>query len=207
MSTPVLPADRHDPMLRGTLVYLRPAERDDIPYFVSWLSDATTTRYIALRSPIGRAMEERWFDELLEKHGSDRWFFVICRLVDRRPVGSLDFHEVDAINGSAGLGIIVGDPADTGHGYGSDALATLISFGFDELRLERIWLDVNEGNERAERLYERLGFVREATFRHGEYRRGSFVDIHRMGLLRSEWAARSRETGPAATDPPEAPAG
>jgi RimJ/RimL family protein N-acetyltransferase len=194
-------------MIRGALVFLRPAEREDIPYFVSWLSDATTTRYIALRSPIGRAMEERWFEELLDHHGRDRWFFVICRLVDRRPVGSLDFHEIDAINGSAGLGIIVGAPADTGQGYGSDALSALISFGFDELRLERIWLDVNEGNDRAERLYERLGFVREATFRHGEYRRGAFVDIHRMGLLRNEWAGRPTATGRASTDPPAARGG
>ena len=207
MLPPDPPADRHDPMIRGEIVFLRPAERDDIPYFVSWLSDATTTRYIALRSPIGRAMEERWFDELLESHGRDRWFFVICRLVDSRQVGSLDFHQVDSINGSAGLGIIVGDPADTGHGYGSDALSALISFGFDELRLERIWLDVNAGNDRAERLYARLGFVQEATFRHGEFRRGAFEDIHRMGLLRSEWTGRPQLTSGDATAPREAPAG
>jgi hypothetical protein len=36
-------ADGHEPILRGRLVYLRPAERDDILLFVRWLSDARTT--------------------------------------------------------------------------------------------------------------------------------------------------------------------
>ena len=80
-------------MHRGRLVYLRPAERTDIPTFVRWLSDVRTTRNLDLRSPIGLAMEERWFDGLLDHHGRDRWLFVICRLVDGRPVGSIDLHE------------------------------------------------------------------------------------------------------------------
>ena len=140
-------SDRPEPILHGGLVYLRPAERSDIPHFVRWLSDVRTTGYIGARSPIGLAMEERWFDDLLDHHGRDRWFFVICRLEDDRPVGSLDLRELGLTNGGAGLGIVIGDPADTSQGYGSDALRVLIDFGFGELRLERIWLEVFEFNE------------------------------------------------------------
>lgn len=176
-------------MLRGELVYLRPGERSDIPLFVRWMSDARTTRNLLIRSPIGHALEERWFDSMIEQHGRERWFFVICRLVDGRPVGSLDLHALDHTNGSAGIGIAIGDPADTGQGYGSDALRVLARFAFDELRLVRLWLDVYDENEGARRLYERLGFVHEATFRHGVFRRGRFRDVHRLGLLREEWDA------------------
>jgi RimJ/RimL family protein N-acetyltransferase len=183
-----------EPVLSGRLVYLRPAERDDIPQFVRWLSDARTTRYIALRSPIGRAMEERWFEDVLEHHGRDRWFFVICRLEDDRAVGSLDLHEISPTNGGAGLGIVIGDPADTSQGYGSDAIGVLLDFGFGELRVERIWLDVFDFNERARHVYERLGFVHEATFRHAYFQGGRHLDVQRMGILRAEWAER-RETG------------
>ena len=45
-------------------------------------------------------------------------------------------------------------------------------------------------NPDARRLYERLGFVHEATFRHGVYRAGRYDDVHRMAILRSEWADR-----------------
>lgn len=197
MPAPHGPTDRPEPMLAGRLVYLRPGERADIPLFVRWLSDAGTTRNLAIRSPIGQAMEERWFETMLDHHGRERWFFVICRLEDDRQVGSLDLHAVDLTNGSAGIGIAIGDPSDTGRGYGSDAMAVLIRFAFDELRLERVWLDVYDENTGARRVYERLGFVHEATFRRGLYRRGAFIDVLRMGLLRDEWHAGAARDRPA----------
>lgn len=184
------PGSAPAPILRGRLVFLRPAERPDIPLFVRWLSDERTTRNLALRSPISQAMEERWFEDLLDHHGRDRWHFVICRLEDGRPVGSLDLHAVDLINGGAGLGIMIGDPADRSQGYGGDAIRALVDFGFDELRLERVWLDVYDANSEARRLYERLGFVHEATFRHGVYLGGRYDDVHRLAVLRAEWAER-----------------
>ncbi len=184
-------AARPEPLIHGRLVYLRPGERTDIPIFVRWLTDARTTEYLALRSPIGHAMEERWFDGMLDQHGRDRWFFVICRLGDDRAVGSIDLHAIDLQNGSAGLGILIGDPADTSQGYGSDAIAALLDFGFGELRLERIWLDVYADNGRARHVYERLGFVHEATFRHGLYRHGQYIDDYRMAILRNEWTSRA----------------
>ena len=193
MTTEGSETDRGDaplPMLRGRLVYLRPAERSDIPLFVQWLSDARTTRNLALRSPLSVALEERWFDDLLEHHGRDQWHFVVCLLADGRPVGSLDLHEIDLTSGGGGLGIQVGDPADRSKGYGGDALRVLIDFAFDQLRLERVWLDVYATNPDARRLYERVGFVHEATFRHGVYRGGRYEDVDRLAILRAEWADR-----------------
>jgi RimJ/RimL family protein N-acetyltransferase len=177
-------------MIAGRLVRLRPAEREDLPLFVRWLSDDRTSQFLALRSPLSQALEERWFEDLLDHQGRDRWHFVICLLEDGRPVGSLDLHLLDLRNGNAGIGIVIGDPADTSHGYGSDALTALLDFGFGELRLERLWLEVYDFNERARHVYERLGFVHEATLRRGVYRAGRYADVHRMGILREEWSAR-----------------
>jgi RimJ/RimL family protein N-acetyltransferase len=120
---------------------------------------------LAIVSPLGQALEERWFECLQEQHGQGLWHFVICRLADDRPVGSLDLHEIDAKNGSAGLEIVIGSPDDTGQAYGSDALRALLAFAFGELRPERIRLDVYDQNERARHVYERVGFVHEGTLR------------------------------------------
>jgi len=180
------------PVIGYGSVFLRPAEREDLPRFVAWLSDARTTRTLALRGPISLAMEEGWFERLLEVQGRDTWHFTICRAEDARPLGAIGLHDVDTINGSAMLGIFIGDPADTGHGYGSDALRALVSFGFAELRLERIWLDVYAYNDRARNVYDRVGFVHEGTLRHALYRDGAFQDVHRMSILREEWAERER---------------
>ena len=63
----------------------------------------------------------------------------------------------------------------------------LLDFGFGQLRLERLWLDVYDFNERARRSYEKCGFVLEGKQRHAAYKLGRFIDVYLMAILRSEW--------------------
>ena len=188
-ASPAFPPGGPTPPIATGLVYLRAAERRDIPIFVRWFNDLRTTRTLLMISPMSEASEERWFDQMIEHQGKDGWHFVVCRRADDRPVGTIGLHDVDLRNGSAGLGITIGDPADTGQGYGSDALRALVGFGFEQLRLERVWLDVYDYNERARRVYERIGFRHEGTLRRALYRDGAFHDVHRMAILRDEWSA------------------
>jgi len=189
---PLFPPGGRVPMLAHGSVYLRAAERADIPTFVRWYTDLRTAKTLMMNSPMGQAAEERWFERMLDAHGKDSWFFVICRRADDRPVGGIDLHEVNLGSGSASLGIAIGDPDDTGQGYGSDALLSLLGFGFGQLRLERIELDVYDFNPRARHVYERVGFVHEGTLRRALFRDGEFHDVHRMAILRDEWAATSK---------------
>jgi ribosomal-protein-alanine N-acetyltransferase len=180
------------PRLRGELVYLRPAERDDIELFVRWFSDAETTRYLAAPAPFSKAMEERWFESMVEGQGKKGYHFVICLLADDRPIGTAGFHHVNQEDGHATFGISIGEKAEWSKGYGTDALRTICDFGFGQLRLERIELDVYEPNRRAQRSYEKAGFVTEGMLRHAHFSDGEFHDVLRMSLLREEWEAQPR---------------
>lgn len=184
-----------EPVIRGRRTYLRPAERGDIPAFVRWFNDYGTTRFLGGRAPMGVALEERWFEGVLERHGTSDWFFVICRLGDERPVGNIGLHELDLTNGSAAVGITIGEPDEQGRGLGTDALEALLDFGFGRLRLERMWLDVYDFNERAMASYRKAGFQHEGVARHGAYRDGRFVDVVSMAILRYEWVARRATDG------------
>lgn len=181
---------RPEPVIRGRRTFLRASERADVPRVVSWFNDKAMTQFITARAPMSIAEEERWFDGMLERQGKDAWFFLICRLGDDQPIGTIGLFDVDLTNGSAGLGISIGDPSDTGQGLGTDALESLVDFGFGRLRLERMWLHVYDFNERAIRSYEKAGFAREGVARHGAYRDGRFVDVVAMAILRDEWAAQ-----------------
>ena len=179
-------------MVRGEHVFLRPAERSDIPLFVAWLNDYETSRNLTLRAPLSVPLEERWFDDMLARQGKDEYHFVICLLADERPIGTAGLFAIDQLNGNAGFGIVVGEADLRGRGYGTDALATICDFGFGELRLERIWLAVFTDNAPARRSYRKAGFTVEGTLRHGYYRGGRYRDADRMSLLRGEWEATSR---------------
>jgi RimJ/RimL family protein N-acetyltransferase len=176
-------------MIAHGAVYLRPGERDDIPLFVTWMSDDRTARTLGHRAPISIASEEQWFDRMLADQGRGGYFFVACLLEDDRPIGTIGLFDLDLVDGSAGLGISVGDPADRGRGHGTDMLRALLAFGFRNLRLERIWLDVYDFNPGARRVYERVGFVHEGVLRRARFQHGRHVDVHRMAILVDEWRA------------------
>ncbi len=186
------PPQRPLPTIRGEQVYLRPAEREDIGLFVRWFADAETTHYLALRAPFSKAMEEKWFESMLEQQGKRAYHFVICLLDDDRAIGTAGFHHVNQEDGHASFGISIGEKAEWSKGYGTDALRAICDFGFGQLRLERIELDVYDANRRAQRSYEKAGFVTEGTLRHALFSDGAFHDVVRMSLLREEWAAQPR---------------
>jgi RimJ/RimL family protein N-acetyltransferase len=190
---PMPDAPRPRPMVRGERVYLRPSERSDIPTFVRWFNDAETTSFLAQRAPLSIPLEERWFERMLEGEGKTSYHFVICLLDDDRAVGTIGLFDINEIDGSAGMGIAIGEKSLWGQGLGSDALRALLDFAFGHLRLERVWLDVYDFNERARRSYENCGFVLEGTKRRAAYRRGRFIDVHYMAILRDEWATQERK--------------
>ncbi|HEX5579598.1 MAG TPA: GNAT family N-acetyltransferase, partial [Candidatus Limnocylindria bacterium] len=104
------------PILHGELVYLRPAERSDLELFVRWLSDAEVGRHLAVRSPISQAMEDKWFDQVVEQQGRDRYHFTICLLADGRPIGATDLREINLEDGRAAFGILIGEKDEWGKG-------------------------------------------------------------------------------------------
>ena len=184
-----------NPIIRGKKVYLRPSERSDLDDFVRWFNDADTMRYLAMRAPMGRAAEEKWFDGMLERQGKRDYHFVICLLEDGRAIGTVGLHEIDQESGTAAFGIAIGEKSEWDKGYGTDALNAISDFGFGELRLERIWLDVYQENMRAQRSYQKAGFTTEGTMRRAIFKHGKFADVHRMSLLRDEWLALPRRQG------------
>ncbi len=184
MSEPVRP---ELPILRGERVYLRATERTDLPAFVRWFNDSLMTSFIMMRAPMSQALEEQWFEQMLQRQGKEGYHFVICLIGDGRPIGNLGLFEIDQINGHAGIGILIGEKELWGRGYGTDAMNALVDFGFGMLRLERLWLDVYDFNVRARRSYEKAGFVVEGTKRHEVYKRGRYHDAILMSMLRDEW--------------------
>jgi RimJ/RimL family protein N-acetyltransferase len=177
-------------MLYGERVRLRRVEREDLPRFVAWLNDPEVRGHLALFHPLSLPLEEQWFAETLRAEPAAQPFSVEVRRAgatggdEWTHVGAAGFHAVDWRNRAAELGIVIGEKAFWGGGYGTDAVRTLARWGFDELNLNRIWLKVFDNNPRAVRSYEKVGFEVEGRLRQHEFRDGRYRDVLIMGLLR-----------------------
>ncbi len=180
------------PIIAAGRVFLRPFERTDVEAYHRWCTDAEVVRLASLGRPLSRAEVERRIDRLAKEQGAELFTFVICLVDDERSIGEALLFGIDRAHGSAELGIFIGEPAEWGKGYGTDAVTALVDFGFGELRLERIFLNVWTENARAIRAYEKAGFVHEGTLRHDRYEGGRYTSGHVMAMLRDEWLALAR---------------
>jgi RimJ/RimL family protein N-acetyltransferase len=72
-------------------------------------------------------------------------------------LGTARLHSFGA-EGSARFAIGLLDPARLGRGFGTETTRLVLSYGFDELGLERVEVAVLEINERAQRCFARCGF-------------------------------------------------
>jgi len=189
------------PMIRGERVWLRPIEPADIVADSAMAGDSEVGHFMGAKTPMSRAAAERFSTEILSQIGETGYPYAICLLGEEQSIGTVFLRDVDKVNGSGVVGIFLGDRRYLGQGYGTDALNALVDFGFGELRLERIELEVFDFNARAIRSYVKAGFQTDAVLRHSRFHRGSYHDVHIMSILRDDWLALSRQrswelTGP-----------
>lgn len=102
-------------------------------------------------------------------------------------VGRIALHTVQwGIIRSAGVGYWI-DQRHAGRGLMTEALATLVSFAFEEVRLHRIWAGIQPKNLRSKQLVERLGFTREGLHRQELFIAGSWQDQIQYAVLEEEY--------------------
>jgi len=84
------------------------------------------------------------------------------------------------------LGIQIAAPY-RGKGYGSEAIGWTLNWAFKFAGFHRVTLEANGFNDRAQRLYERLGFVKEGVQREAIWFDGRWYDLILYGMLDSDW--------------------
>jgi RimJ/RimL family protein N-acetyltransferase len=75
-------------------------------------------------------------------------------------------------------------------GFGKEAAAAIVQFGFEQLQAHRLWAYVFTGNTASVRILAGMGFRQEGLALQSMYLRNSWHDILTFALLRSEWRAR-----------------
>jgi putative acetyltransferase len=109
---------------------------------------------------------------------------ILVAELDGRVIGVAGLHgKTGKFRHAAGVGLAVHD-AFAGRGVGRALMERLIDVADSWLNLVRLELEVFADNERARRLYERLGFVEEGRKKKAIFRGGQFVDELVMARVR-----------------------
>lgn len=173
-------------MIRGTRLYLRSIERDDLERCHDWMNDEALRATLSQRYPMSLAREADWVERATRGQDPSHVTFAICLFEGDRHIGNCSLESIDRDNSVATFGIFIGEADSRGKGFGEEATRTLCRYAFDEMNLHKIRLDVHSGNAGAVRTYENVGFQTEGVLREETYRRGRYIDVLRMGLLKGE---------------------
>ncbi len=172
------------PLFHGDRVKLTAFQEEDAAVLAAWHEDDEFLQLFDARPAVPKSKKE--MEEWISSEESDSFRFAI-RLKGTEELAG--FIEIDGILWNHGCAWISAalQRQYWSQGYGTEAMSLAIRYAFEELNLHRLQLTVFSYNARAKRMYEKLGFIKEGSYREFLERRGRRHDLELYGMLKREW--------------------
>ena len=182
------------PTLTGVHVVLRPFVLDeDAPGLREMLRDPEALRLTGSTNgpddmpEWDAAAEPKFWDWYSTRnHQTDRLDLAVVDRASGQIVGEAVLNDWDSGNRSCSFRIMLG-PQGRDRGLGTESVRMIVGYGFEQLRMHRIALEVYSHNPRARRVYERVGFVAEGVLRDALRWGDEWIDATVMSILAPEW--------------------
>ncbi len=170
-------------------IHLRQMTVEDTDKIIEWRNKEFVRKNFIYQKLFTREGHLAWIRDQVETGRVVQ--FIIC-LSDNREIGSVYFRDIDRENGTAEYGIFIGEEDAIGCGYGTAAAKEALSYAFNILALQRVFLRFLSDNIGAQRSYMHVGFQmlnkRETVQTlHGE------KEVCFMEIDRGIWEAADKE--------------
>ncbi|WP_277490454.1 MULTISPECIES: GNAT family protein [unclassified Breznakia] len=162
---------------------LRRLKKEDAPLMLEWMHNRVNNDIFQTNFT---SMKKEDVENFIEhSYSQTNQHFAIVEENDEY-LGTISLKNIDQKNKNAEYAISIRDIAK---GKGIAALATeqILKYAFNELQLDRIYLCVLNINKRANRFYEKFGFVYEGKFRNHLHNDLGYHDLLWYGLLKDEY--------------------
>lgn len=187
------------PVLEGEKVVLRPFQEEDWEGMLVILAEPELRRLTGsvvneeeAEEPDGPEEAERirqWY--LSRNEQTDRLDLAIIEKESEELLGEVVFNEYDEAAGNVNFRILMRQ-SGCNKGFGTEAISRFIEYGMTELKLHRIGLEVYSFNPRAERAYQKAGFVLEGVKREDFCYDNEYIDTRIYGMLREDYLKSKR---------------
>ena len=178
------------PSLETERLLLRPLSALDLEFVFRHFSDPHVSRYLLDEEPLTTREQAQAIIDFYVLPGRkpyNRW--VIVRKTDARPIGTCGYHQWRSAHRRAEIGYDL-EEASWRQGIMTEALQTMLRYGFEQMGLNRVEALVYVENQASIRLLERLGFQREGLLRQYFRQGDTYYDHWLLSLLKGEWKFR-----------------
>ena len=173
-------------MMETENLLIRESRWEDIEDFYVWEQRSEVTEFFSIR-------DNQPKEDVVRKYVADdndpasRQFTILLKTSEGlRNIGRIVLADIEPGWKAELWRIYIADTALRGKGYGKEVMKAVMKYCFDELKLERLYLDHYTGNPAAG-LYLSLGFKYEGILRKNCRKNGALYDVHLMSMLRDEY--------------------
>ncbi|SHO43239.1 GNAT family N-acetyltransferase [Anaerocolumna xylanovorans] len=184
----------YKPVLEGEKVILRPFKENDWEKMLVILEEPELRRLTGSVTNEKEAEEptdpkeaeviKQWY--LSRNEQTDRLDLAIIDKESGELVGEVVFNEYDETTGNVNFRVLMRQ-SGCNKGLGTEAIFMFIKYGMTELGIHKIGLEVYSFNPRAERVYQKAGFVLEGVKREDFCYNGEYIDTRMYGMLREDY--------------------
>jgi [ribosomal protein S5]-alanine N-acetyltransferase len=175
------------PILLTSRLILRELHDEDLDSFIDIFSRDEVTRYygrdVVTSSEEANDLLQKMKSGFLEKRGI-RW--GIEARDTKQLIGTIGYHLWSPLHKRAEVGYEL-HPDYWNKGYATEAIKTALSYGFQEMDLNRISAIVYFENQASNRLLEKIGFQKEGIKREYMLQGNQFHDTYFYSLLKSDY--------------------
>lgn len=146
-------------VIKGKRVILREKRLEDAWNDYVWKNDAELARLdasVPLNIPFSVYL--LGYAEELNRPGYAGCTLAIETL-DGKHIGNCSYYHIDHAKGETEVGIIIGDQFCWNEGYGTDAIDSLVEYLLNQEGFKRIYLHTLVRNTRAQKCFQKCGFV------------------------------------------------
>jgi RimJ/RimL family protein N-acetyltransferase len=174
---------------KGERVRLRGVEPDDAETFFAWNRDSEMARRVDFPwLPLSLTAVQAWAAQAAERP-EDHTFTFVIENEEGDFVGTLNTHHCDPRVGTFSYGVAI-RRSYRRRGYASEAILLALRYYFQELRYQKVTVQIYENNPGSVKLHESLGFTREGRLRRAAFTAGEYLDVFVYGMTVEEFRAR-----------------
>ena len=171
------------PVLETERLVLRRTILDDANDYFGLRSNPEAMKYIC--KPLQTSVEETKdliykINEMINFNDGISW--AVCLKNNNKMIGTVSFHKIDKDNHRAEIGYML-HPDFWRMGIISEAVETIINYGFTSLKFHSIEAHIDPKNIGSEKVLLKSNFVKEAYFKENFFYNDQFLDTAIFSLL------------------------
>ncbi|MFD1606824.1 GNAT family N-acetyltransferase [Oceanobacillus luteolus] len=177
--------------LESKRIILLPFKEEDASRIRELANDKELADILGLPHPYELKHAEGWIavqSELI-KEGSEFPLAIVSKELDEI-IGTITIR-VDKNNNKGELGYWIGKDY-WGNGFATEAVHTIIQFGFTQLELNKIWAAALSRNTASILVLEKAGLQKEGTLKQDRLLHGKYEDVDVYGLLKLDYTLNQK---------------